>query len=139
MAKHFPYVVFALVYFALSLGLTALLSGPTADTAEAVLGQIVPVVAAPLALLVALRLGALSKVGVAAASLLVELASYFAIWGIYHSLAVPVGGSVSFFAPAQQGGWLLALSTVHFVLSPVAWLHFLGSKKRVRHVPDVAA
>ncbi len=139
MARHFSHAVFALIYFALSFGASVLLSGPVAGTTEALLGQIVPIATAPLALLAALRLGALSKAGVAAASLIVELASYCTIWGIYYSLAVPTEGSVSFWAPAQQGGWLLALSTVLFVLSPVVWLHFLGSQRRRGHAPNVAA
>ncbi|MFC3552525.1 hypothetical protein ACFOLC_16110 [Lysobacter cavernae] len=139
MAKHFPHTVFGLIYFAISFGVSVLISGADAGPMEAAFGQIVPVATAPLALLAALRLGALSKAGVAVVSLVVELASYLAIWGIYHSLAVPVGGSVSFFAPAQQGGWLLAFNVVLFVSSPVVWLHFVGSQRRQRRAPNVAA
>ncbi|MDH5821972.1 hypothetical protein QFW77_03055 [Luteimonas sp. RD2P54] len=139
MAKHTPKIVFGLTYAVTSFGVTALLSGASAGPTDAALQQVVPILTAPLALLVALRLGALSKVGVAAASLAVELACYVAIWAIYHSLAVPVGGSVPFFAPAQQGGWLLAFNSVLFVLSPVVWLHFVGSQSRQPQSPNAAA
>ena len=107
--------------------------------ARPALQQVVPVATAPLALLVALRFGALSKAGVAAISLAVELACYVAIWAIYHSLAVPVGGSVSFFALAQQGGWLPVFNSVLYVLSPMAWLHFIDPQGRRPQSPSVAA
>ena len=46
----------------------------------------------------------------------------------------------------QRRGFLQAIqesggpiSTVLFVLSPVVWLHFLGSQRRRGHAPNVAA
>ena len=133
MAKQSSKIVFGLIYAVTSFGVTALLSGASAGPTEVALQQVVPILTAPLALLVALRVGELSKSDVAAASLGVELACYVAIWAIYHSLAVP------FFALAQQGGWLLAFNSVLFVLSPVVWLHFVGSQSRQPQNPNAAA
>ena len=139
MAKQTPKIVFGLAYAVTSIIVTALLSGASPGPTDVALQQVVPIATAPLALLVALRFGALSKAGVAAVSLAVELACYVAIWAIYQSLAVPVGGSVSFFALAQQGGWLAVFNSVLFVLSPVAWLHFVGPKRRRPQSKNVAA
>lgn len=128
MTRVIPYVVFAMTYGALLL-----LGGLAADQLRsealaAAVGWSAPFAIAPLALLVAMRLGHINSLGVAITSTIVAVIMGAATIGILIAIAVPVIGGptidyiasmfVSYFT---FGGWRLLLSFGLFVAAPLLW------------------
>jgi len=121
MTRFIPYALFCVAYIAVSAALVWLQASFEVSPAF----DYVSPVAALVAVFMALRSGALSKRGIFAVSAGLALVIYASITGIFHWLAVPVGGSVSALALAQTGGFLFLLNTLIFVISPVVSLAVL--------------
>ncbi len=86
--------------------------------------QLIPLLAAPLAVLAARRFGPLSRASLLVLSILLAALTYTATWAIFHVVAIPANGSVPFSALATTGGWSWVATTLSFALSPVAWSYF---------------
>jgi hypothetical protein len=136
MRRLAAYFVFAAIY-----GGLLLLAGFIADQfrSEAlrdVAGWAVPFAAAPLALLAAMRLGSLSRMGIAASSTILATVMCLTTVAILIAIAVPAVGEptldyiASMFASYFTiGGWGLLLSFVLFVAAPLLWAVALTSIK----------
>jgi len=136
MRRISPYIVFAISYGTLLLlvGLAADQLGSEALTAA--VGWSVPFAVAPLALLVAMRLGHLSSPGVAITSAILAAIIGAATVGILIAIAVPVVGRptldyiTSMFASYFTiGGWRLLLSFGLLVAAPLLWAPLLLSRQ----------
>jgi len=136
MTRITPYVVFAIAYGALLLlvGLAADQLG--SEALMAAVGWSAPFAIAPLALLVAMRLGHLSSLGVAITSAIVAVIIGAATVGILIAVAVPVVGGPTldyiagmFASYFTIGGWRLLLSFGFFVAAPLLWSLLLLSRQ----------
>lgn len=129
------YVVFAVVY-----GGQLLLAGFAADqlnskALEAAMPWAAPFATAPFALLIAMRLGYLSNLGIAVTSFMLGVCACVATVGILVA-AVPIVGEPTFeyvigmFASYFIiGGWKLALGFILLVAAPLLWsISFLGRR-----------
>lgn len=125
MRKLAPYLIFGVAYFVL-----VLMAGITADEmsnemASQVLGLVAPIAVAPIAIVVAKRVGSPSTFGVFVVTILSALSINMIITVVYSALAARVGGSVPFLSLAHLGGWSFALSNLIYVMTPVLWLQLL--------------
>lgn len=128
MKRVLPYLAFAVFYAGL-LYLTAFaLDKLVPDKAGDALMWLAPLIAAPLALLLALRLGVVTSVGVALTSLILVLCVTVATALILVAVAVPVVGPPSFAYVAhsfvhvvQLGGWGFWLIALVQVGVPWLW------------------
>lgn len=125
MARIIRYIVFAVVYLAAGAALQFGLDAIYEQGSSRWIGYLIPVVSAPIAILAARRFGQLATTGLALSALICTFVVQMAIWQILHSVAVPAGGSVSFFSLYTVGGWEFALSSLWFVVCPILWHHLV--------------
>ncbi len=142
MKRIAPYAAFAAAY--LALGLLAAFVGdrlsPGAFTS--IVSWAGPFAIAPFAVIVAMRLGRPSHVGLAATSVVLGVAIFLAIIGILIALALPAldaptPGYIRHTVATvfTLGGWRLPLSAALFVAAPVLWSVFLQRRGRLAQGP----
>jgi hypothetical protein len=117
-----PYLIFGIAYFVLLFIAGVGVDQISHQTTSQVFGLLVPVVVAPMAIVVAKRVRGLSVIGVSIATILSALGTFLIITAIYLSLAAQVGGSVSLLSLTRHGGWPLTLGNLIYVLAPILWL-----------------
>lgn len=135
MRRLAAYFVFAVVYGGLLL-LASFLADQVRPEARDVAGWIAPFAAAPLALLAAMRLGSLSRTGIAASSTILAAVVCLATVALLVAIAVPAVGEPTldyvagmFASYFTIGGWRLLFSFVLFVAAPLLWAVALTSIK----------
>lgn len=132
MKRATPYVVFIAAYAGLLLlaGFAALSFDSTA--LDFISTWVAPLVVAPLALLLAMRLGRPSSVGIAVSSLAFATGVCVATVGVFIVIAIPTGELTvpqafgmfpTYFSIG--GGWMLLLSYLLVIGAPVLWSAFL--------------
>lgn len=130
MRRSLPYLVFAACSLIASFLLDSLIEAVDAPPWAM---WLTPWIAALAAVASGLRVGPMSAQGVFFTTLILLVIVYTATVAIYHSLAVPVGGSVGFFDLFRVGGLHLGISIASSIAAPLAWL-FILSGRRPHHV-----
>jgi hypothetical protein len=137
MKRIIPHIAFFFAYAALLFLWGFIAEQLGLDETDNPLWRIAPFVAAPLALLVAMRLGDIGSVGVAVASVLLVFLTCAATVAILVAIAVPIVGGptpgyvwhaiVTFLS---LGGWPLLSAAFTLVAAPVLWSVFLQARRR---------
>jgi hypothetical protein len=135
MSRIAHYIVFAVTYILVGVLLQFALESIYEQGSSHWIGKAIPFVSAPIAILAAQRFGQLALPGLALSGIICAFAVQVAIWWTLHSIALPTGGSISFFSLYTAGGWNFALSTLWLIACPVLWqlLVFSGPTNRSYH------
>jgi hypothetical protein len=121
MSRSLPYAVFPFCYAVLGLALCIPAAFVQNHLVQQALEIGAPVVAAPVAIVLAQRTGHLAASGLLVASLLLVASFYVLLWKIYDWQAAQAGSSIPLWRVAQVGGWSFALGLMVQILAPVVW------------------
>ncbi len=121
MSRLVPYLSFVLSYLVLGMALS-ILSGFVSDGLLRLFLEIFSfVVAAPMAILLAQRLGYLSVSGLLVAGVLCAASLYALTWGLFQWQSVQAGSSIPVWRLAQGGGWRYLLTLAAQAVAPAIW------------------